>query len=130
MKSFAPTLAVLVGAFCVGIKFAVDLVREKPRKASITSHLWPTKIPLTSAHTDDRVVSSSPAITNCGVRSLNDAPAVPCGGSAKAKCSNCGTLLCSAHTERCGLCGRAFCNFCLSFHESADRRSMPKEKSA
>lgn len=37
--SFAATLTVLVGAFLLGTKFAVDLIRERPRNASVYSHL-------------------------------------------------------------------------------------------
>ena len=99
MDSFV--LAVLVAAFLLGIRFAVDLFRGRPRKSLITAHLMSARIRSTPTHAGRPVVSS--AVSHCEVRSLNDAPAVPCGHSAKAKCSNCGTLLCSAHTERCEL---------------------------
>ena len=117
MSSFVATLAVLVVAFLIGVKFAVDLVKQRPRKASCDSHLTPTRIGhSTPTHTGHNVVSSS--MSYCEVRCLHITPPVPCGHSAKAKCSNCETLLCSAHTERCELCGRTFCKFCLAFHQS------------
>jgi hypothetical protein len=76
----------------------------------------------------------------CGVvevRSLEDALGATCGRSAEGKCSDCGTSLCSAHTERCQLCSEAFCQSCLSFHQSdhpkpaeRDQRGLAKRKTA
>jgi hypothetical protein len=126
MDSFV--LAVLVAAFLLGVKFAVDLFRKRPRKALITTHLTSARIASTPTHAGHPVVSSASAVSYCEVRDLNDAPAVPCGHSANAKCSNCGTLLCSAHTERCELCGRFFCQFCLSFHQSEHPKPSPARR--
>ena len=76
----------------------------------------------------------------CGVfevRSLEDALGATCGRTATSKCSDCGTLLCSAHAQRCGYCDVTFCLSCLSFHRSdhpkpakADRRTERTKKSA
>ena len=126
MDSFV--LAVLVVAFLLGVKFAVDLFRERLRKALITTHLTSARIASTPTHAGHPVVSSTSAVSYCEVRGLNDAPAVPCGHSAKAKCSNCGTLLCSAHTEPCELCGRFFCQFCLSFHQSEHPKPAQRDE--
>jgi len=62
-----------------------------------------------------------PGMGYCGiveVRSLEEALGATCGCSADSQCSDCGTLLCSAHTERCQLCGGNFCRSCLTFHQS------------
>jgi len=76
----------------------------------------------------------------CGVvevRSLEDALGATCGRSAESQCSDCETLLCSFHSQRCELCAETFCPSCLSFHQSdhpkpADReeRGQQKRKSA
>jgi hypothetical protein len=59
------------------------------------------------------------------------------GRSADWQCSDCGVSLCSAHAERCDLCGQTFCQSCLSFHQSehpkpahADLQSARNKKSA
>lgn len=126
MNSFATTFAVLVGAFLLGIKFAVDLFRERPRKTLIATHFMSARSASTHTHIGPAVPSMS-AVRYCEVRRLKDAPAVSCGHSAKAKCSNCGTVLCSAHTECCKVCGRSFCQFCLSFHQGGHSKPPKAE---
>ena len=76
----------------------------------------------------------------CGVmevRSLEDALGTTCGRTADVECSDCGTLLCSAHSERCELCDETFCPSYLSFHmrehgkpTRRDQLGMQKRKSA
>ena len=77
----------------------------------------------------------------CGIvaaRNLQDATGTPCGHPAKTLCYDCGTSLCSLHTERCDLCSENFCMTCSSFHRdehakpsSGDRpTSWPHKKSA
>ena len=124
MNPFATTLVVLIGAFLLGIKLAS---RERPRKNLITTHLMPARIASTPAHAGYPEAPSMSPMRYCEVRSLKDAPAVACGHSAKAKCSNCGTLLCSAHTKCCKLCGRSFCEFCLLFHQGEHSKPAKAE---
>ena len=69
----------------------------------------------------------------CGVvevRSLEDVLGATCGRSAKTPCSDCGISLCSAHTERCELCSKNFCQPCLTFHQrehSKPAEPVPRE---
>jgi hypothetical protein len=73
------------------------------------------------------------AMGYCGiveVGSLEDALGATCGRSAGAACSDCGTSLCSAHTERCELCGEDFCEPCLSFHQREHPKLAHKEQRA
>jgi hypothetical protein len=76
----------------------------------------------------------------CGVvevQSLEDALGATCGRPAKARCSDCGVSVCSAHTEPCATCRETFCSSCLSFHEtrhpkpaSAIEPGMPSKRTA
>ena len=57
----------------------------------------------------------------CGVvevRGVQDQEGTTCGRSSRTLCYDCGTSLCSAHAERCDLCGKNFCQSCLTFHQS------------
>jgi len=47
---------------------------------------------------------------------VHDELGTACGHYAETMCSDCGTSLCSAHTERCGLYSETFCASCLTFH--------------
>jgi hypothetical protein len=76
---------------------------------------------------------SENVMSYCGVvevRSLEDVLGATCGRSAESQCSDCGTLLCSAHTERCQLCGESFCQPCLSFHQREHPKSAHGEQRA
>jgi hypothetical protein len=77
----------------------------------------------------------------CGVvevRSVEDALGAACGRAGEAWCTDCGTSLCSAHLERCGLCEETFCPSCPSFHQNdehpkqaqGDRHRSQKRKTA
>jgi len=69
---------------------------------------------------------------------VHDKNGTPCGRYARTICSDCGTSLCSQHTESCDLCGVAFCLSCLGFHhsehskpaQSDQARESPKKKTA
>jgi hypothetical protein len=76
---------------------------------------------------------------DCGVveaRGSQDTSGTPCGREAGTLCYDCGTSLCSAHAERCDLCGETFCPSCLSFHQAEHLKppqrdeQMHKKKSA
>jgi predicted sulfurtransferase len=76
----------------------------------------------------------------CGVvevRGVQDQFGTACGRSAETLCYDCGTSLCSTHTQRCEVCAETFCPSCLSFHQtdhakpaSAENAPMRKRKSA
>jgi hypothetical protein len=68
----------------------------------------------------------------CGVvevRGAHDELGTACGRDAKTLCSDCATSLCSAHTERCSLCGEIFCASCLSFHMADHGKSAHRDDS-
>jgi len=57
------------------------------------------------------------------VRTLEDALGATCARPANELCSDCGVSVCSAHAERCDLCGQSFCPSCFFFHQA--KHSMP-----
>ena len=42
-----------------------------------------------------------------------------CARTAQQTCSDCGSALCDAHSESCGLCQFVFCPGCLFYHHKA-----------
>src|ERR1700757_3257436 len=64
------------------------------------------------AYRECRIINSSTFLPARAMQELGTA----CGHYAETLCSDCGTSLCSAHTERCGLCSETFCASCLTFH--------------
>jgi hypothetical protein len=67
----------------------------------------------------------------CGVveaRNLEDAFGTTCARKAATKCCDCGTLLCSAHAQRCTHCKVTFCASCLSFHQAEHTKLAAGEK--
>jgi hypothetical protein len=72
----------------------------------------------------------------CGVvevRSLEDALGATCARTARARCSDCGVSVCSAHADRCGLCRETFYPSCRSFHQAEHAkpvRQRVQDKSA
>ena len=67
----------------------------------------------------------------CGVveaRNLEDAFGTTCGRQAASKCCDCGTVLCSAHAQRCAHCNVTFCASCLSFHQAEHAKPAAAEK--
>jgi len=67
----------------------------------------------------------------CGVvevRGVQDELGMECGRYAKTLCYDCGTSLCSAHAERCELCGETFCPSCLSFHQSEHPKTAQRDQ--
>jgi len=78
----------------------------------------------------------------CGVvqvRGVHDPNGLSCAQSATTICYDCGTSLCSPHAERCELCGKTFCQSCVSFYQSEHAKpaqtdqttsEFPKRKTA
>lgn len=76
----------------------------------------------------------------CGIvemRGVHDQEGTPCSRFASTLCFECGTSLCSGHSERCELCGENFCQSCLTFHQSDSKPAQfdqgtecPKKKTA
>jgi hypothetical protein len=79
-------------------------------------------------------------LSYCGVfegRSLENALGATCARSGTARCADCGTTLCSHHSERCTVCSATFCPSCSSSHQrehampvSPDRKADRHRKSA
>jgi hypothetical protein len=77
----------------------------------------------------------------CGIvemRRVHNQQGTLCARYAKTLCYDCGTSLCSQHTERCQLCGETFCRSCLTFHldehgkpaQSDQATDSPQKKTA
>ena len=50
------------------------------------------------------------------VRNVADTNGYPCGRTANAECSDCGSRLCDLHSEQCEICRETYCSTCLTFH--------------
>ena len=64
----------------------------------------------------------------CGiveVAKFEDTVGYPCNTDAVAKCFDCGTHLCDAHTGHCDLCNETFCATCLAFHNREQHLKKP-----
>jgi hypothetical protein len=55
--------------------------------------------------------------TYCGIQIVHDRDGYECGRPASETCVDCGTALCKAHAEACGMCLDILCDSCLYFHE-------------
>ena len=79
----------------------------------------------------ERLRTALKTMSYCGIveaRSLEDAFGATCGRSAESACSDCGTTLCLAHSERCQLCGANFCQACLTFHQKEHQKPVEGER--
>jgi len=66
--------------------------------------------------------------THCevvAVSSLADAIGDHCERIAARQCSDCGTPICSVHSETCEMCADVFCPSCLSFHQAQAPHPKP-----
>jgi hypothetical protein len=54
--------------------------------------------------------------TSCGIQIVRDQDGHLCRRPALEVCCDCGTLLCKAHAESCGVLD-ILCDSCLYFHE-------------
>ena len=53
----------------------------------------------------------------CSIQIVRDRDGYECGRPASDTCADCGTTLCKAHAEACGMCLDILCDACLYFHE-------------
>jgi hypothetical protein len=54
-----------------------------------------------------------------------DAAGYRCGKDAPARCGDCGTSICDAHSETCAACVEVFCKACLAFHNREHHQKKP-----
>ena len=50
----------------------------------------------------------------CQIEFAKDDVGMPCGKTAVAKCSDCGTAICDDCRMEC--CGASFCELCYEYH--------------
>ena len=56
-------------------------------------------------------------MTDCGIQIVRDRDGYLCGRPGSEVCADCGTTLCKAHAEACGMCLDILCDSYLYFHE-------------
>jgi hypothetical protein len=64
----------------------------------------------------------------CQIEFAKDDVGMPCGKTAVAKCSDCGTAICDDCRMEC--CGASFCELCYEYHvtHSCVRKPVQNER--
>lgn len=59
---------------------------------------------------------------DCGIQDQNG---YSCNRLGSESCADCGTTLCSNHSEACEFCLQVFCDCCLYFHTKVPHVKQP-----